>query len=201
FSSRRRHTRSKRDWSSDVCSSDLLERGADVGVHAVFVSPTVESLPAVCRSYIDVTAGLQDGVAGLVRNGDLYRQVQVEGVSNAYMHTFAKRLAPVVDASTVVHDASDIPNSVMFLSLVGHEVAEDPQAVVDRWRQNNTIIDRSDAPRPRLKKAGNLRAIIGQGASDAMTLDLRTQGPHALVGGTTGSGKSEFLQAWVLGVA
>src|SRR5699024_12204651 len=25
FSSRRRHTRSKRDWSSDVCSSDLRE--------------------------------------------------------------------------------------------------------------------------------------------------------------------------------
>src|SRR5699024_11889846 len=25
FSSRRRHTRSKRDWSSDVCSSDLNE--------------------------------------------------------------------------------------------------------------------------------------------------------------------------------
>src|SRR5699024_11494860 len=24
FSSRRRHTKSKRDWSSDVCSSDLL---------------------------------------------------------------------------------------------------------------------------------------------------------------------------------
>src|SRR5699024_11931037 len=24
FTSRRRHTRSKRDWSSDVCSSDLL---------------------------------------------------------------------------------------------------------------------------------------------------------------------------------
>src|SRR5699024_11503252 len=28
FSSRRRHTRSKRDWSSDVCSSDLRRRGA-----------------------------------------------------------------------------------------------------------------------------------------------------------------------------
>src|SRR5699024_11279008 len=26
FSSRRRHTRSKRDWSSDVCSSDLVYR-------------------------------------------------------------------------------------------------------------------------------------------------------------------------------
>src|SRR2546421_9448594 len=28
FSSRRRHTRSDRDWSSDVCSSDLSRRGA-----------------------------------------------------------------------------------------------------------------------------------------------------------------------------
>src|SRR5207249_9233700 len=27
FSSRRRHTRSKRDWSSDVCSSDLAGSG------------------------------------------------------------------------------------------------------------------------------------------------------------------------------
>src|SRR5699024_11893153 len=27
FSSRRRHTRSKRDWSSDVCSSDLRRLG------------------------------------------------------------------------------------------------------------------------------------------------------------------------------
>src|SRR5699024_4087095 len=30
FSSRRRHTRSKRDWSSDVCSSDLSEDGVTV---------------------------------------------------------------------------------------------------------------------------------------------------------------------------
>jgi S-DNA-T family DNA segregation ATPase FtsK/SpoIIIE len=181
--------------------TQVLERGADVGVHAVFVSPTVESLPAACRSYMDVTNGLADTTVGLVRNGDLYEHVKVEGVSNAYMDMFAKRISPVVDASTVVHDSSDIPNSVMFLSLVGREVAEDPAAVVERWRQNNTIIDRTDVPKPRLKKAGNLRAIIGQGATDAMTLDLRTQGPHALVGGTTGAGKSEFLQAWVLGIA
>src|SRR5699024_1268251 len=32
FSSRRRHTRSKRDWSSDVCSSDLLSGGKPIDV-------------------------------------------------------------------------------------------------------------------------------------------------------------------------
>lgn len=181
--------------------TDVLERGADHGVHAVFVSPTVESLPAVCRSYIDVTTGLEDARVGLVRNGENFEHVRVEGVSNAYMQMLARRLAPVVDASTVVHDSSDIPSSVMFLQLVDPAIAEDPQVVIERWRQNNTIVDRSTAPRPRLKKSGTLRAIIGQGASDAMALDLRTQGPHALVGGTTGAGKSEFLQAWVLGMA
>src|SRR5207249_9142344 len=30
-SSRRRHTRSKRDWSSDVCSSDLAPHGNVIG--------------------------------------------------------------------------------------------------------------------------------------------------------------------------
>src|SRR5699024_11333718 len=31
FSSRRRHTRSKRDWSSDVCSSDLIPHDGPTG--------------------------------------------------------------------------------------------------------------------------------------------------------------------------
>src|SRR5690606_39877136 len=31
FSSRRRHTRFSRDWSSDVCSSDLIEELLDLG--------------------------------------------------------------------------------------------------------------------------------------------------------------------------
>lgn len=181
--------------------TQILERGAAVGVHGVFVAPTVESLPAVCRSYVDVTAGLEAATAGTVRSGVAYEGVRVEGVSGEYMQMFAKRLAPVVDASIVITDSSDIPDSVMFLSLVGPELAEDPNAVIERWRQNNTILDRSGGQKPRLKKAGTLRAIMGQGATDAMTLDLRTQGPHALVGGTTGAGKSEFLQAWVLGMA
>ena len=181
--------------------TQVLERGADVGVYGLFVAPVVEALPAVCRSFVDVSQGLEHAHAGTVRSGVDYPETAVEGVSNELMTVLAKRLAPVVDSSTVVEDSSDIPNSVMFLSLVGGELAVDPASAVERWRENNTIIDRSGAVLPRLKKAGTLRAIVGQGATDAMVLDLRTQGPHALVGGTTGAGKSEFLQAWVLGMA
>ncbi|WP_300679207.1 FtsK/SpoIIIE domain-containing protein [Nocardioides sp.] len=179
----------------------MLERGPDAGIHAVFIGPSVEALPASCRSFVDVTDGLENATVGLVRAGEEYRPVVLEGVSNDYMFMLARHMAPVVDASVVVHDDSDLPASVPFLALVGSEIASEASAVVERWRQNNTILDRTSAPRKRLKKAGSLRAIIGQGASHAMTLDLRAEGPHALVGGTTGAGKSEFLQAWVLGMA
>lgn len=39
------------------------------------------------------------------------------------------------------------------------------------------------------------------GAAGPITLDLVADGPHAVVGGTTGSGKSELLVSWVLAMA
>src|SRR5690606_39863705 len=35
FSSRRRHTRFSRDWSSDVCSSDLMKNAVSNGIRGV----------------------------------------------------------------------------------------------------------------------------------------------------------------------
>src|SRR5437868_11711389 len=42
FSSRRRHTRSKRDWSSDVCSSDLMLSPKDPGAVGITLSATLK---------------------------------------------------------------------------------------------------------------------------------------------------------------
>lgn len=42
---------------------------------------------------------------------------------------------------------------------------------------------------------------IGITSSGPFTLDLQKQGPHALVAGTTGSGKSVLLQSWCLALA
>src|SRR5205809_4572830 len=39
FSSRRRHTRCSRDWSSDVCSSDLIHRYFVEGMRCVNLIP------------------------------------------------------------------------------------------------------------------------------------------------------------------
>ena len=177
----------------------IAERSADAGVYPIWVASTQQQLPAVARTYVAVES---EGTArvGLVRLGDAITDVRTEPVSREQALWFAKRLAPVTDAGALVEDSSDLPRSIMMLSLVGPSLATSPSAAVGRWRENDSIHDRSGGPLVR-RRAGKLRAIVGSAGVDAMHLDLRTQGPHALVGGTTGSGKSEFLQAWVLGMA
>src|SRR5699024_11372898 len=90
FSSRRRHTRSKRDWSSDVCSSDL--------------SPEVVSSDFVGSTH----AGVVDGLATIASGKHLVLYVWydneygysnqviriVEDIAGARPQVLPERLAP-----------------------------------------------------------------------------------------------------------
>jgi S-DNA-T family DNA segregation ATPase FtsK/SpoIIIE len=51
------------------------------------------------------------------------------------------------------------------------------------------------------EETGRLSATVGTAADGPFVLDLVCDGPHAIVGGTTGSGKSELLVTWVLAMA
>lgn len=177
----------------------LAESAAEAGIYPVWLADAVGKLPAVCRTFVDLGAHPAARV-GLVRAGQTIEGLVVDRLDVAGAEVFARSIAPVVDAAAVETDASDLPRSVSMLSLLGPELAESSEAILDRWRQNDSILDRTKTPSGR-HKPGKLRALVGQAGADAMHLDLRLQGPHALVGGTTGSGKSEFLQSWVLGMA
>ncbi|GAA2171843.1 hypothetical protein GCM10009784_00020 [Arthrobacter parietis] len=48
---------------------------------------------------------------------------------------------------------------------------------------------------------GHLTTAIGSSAAGPLTFDLVTEGPHMLIAGTTGSGKSQFLRTLILGLA
>src|SRR5437868_15338370 len=51
FSSRRRHTRSKRDWSSDVCSSDLAAAPGESALCGYKCSAAPLRPASICPSY------------------------------------------------------------------------------------------------------------------------------------------------------
>ncbi|MDE0547211.1 FtsK/SpoIIIE domain-containing protein [Microbacterium sp. C7(2022)] len=49
--------------------------------------------------------------------------------------------------------------------------------------------------------SGTLAAALGRGEEGVLVLDLVSDGPHAVVAGVTGSGKSELLITWVLSLS
>ncbi len=177
----------------------LSERGADVGVFPLWVAEDVAALPAVCRTFVDAS-GEQPPRIGLVRLGEEIEGAMLDVVSPAQAAEYGRHLSRVIDAGAPINDTSDLPRSVSLAGLIDIELLHRPEAALERWHENDSVHDRSGAA-ARRRRAGRLRATIGASAQGLMHLDLRAQGPHALVGGTTGAGKSEFLQAWVLGMA
>lgn len=74
--------------------------------------------------------------------------------------------------------------------------------VVGRGEQVDTLLetvalDELEQPRAQL----GLAAAIGRGERGAIVVDIVEDGPHAIVTGTTGTGKSELLVSWVAAIA
>jgi len=177
----------------------LAEIGPAFGIHMIWVAPRATDIPAACRSYVELDPVSGHAATGRVVEAELSSPVLVEPVDAPSADRLARSLAPVVDAGAMVDDESDVPSRVSFLGEQGLDLAERAESVVDRWRESNSL--HIHGVERRLKRDNTLRAFVGRSAQDPLYLDLRTQGPHALVGGTTGAGKSEFLQSWVLGMA
>jgi S-DNA-T family DNA segregation ATPase FtsK/SpoIIIE len=103
-------------------------------------------------------------------------------VSREELTRWGHRQRELAVAAGLVPESGAIPGRVTLGELLaGTEPArEDPTAAGD---------------------ARGLACVVGSGRDGAVAIDLARDGPHAIVGGTTGSGKSELLVSWVLSMA
>jgi S-DNA-T family DNA segregation ATPase FtsK/SpoIIIE len=175
----------------------VLERGPDSGVHVMWVASSVQQLPAACRDFMAVD-GDHGTTTGQVRLGRHTFPVSCESLDAGLAAQLARMLTPVVDVGKPLEDDSDLPRAVSYATLIGKDFLDNPAAVAERWTENNSV---RDSAVPNRKDNGTLRALVGSKGIEPLYLDLKNEGPHALVGGTTGAGKSEFLQSWVMGMA
>lgn len=177
----------------------LAELGPDCGIHMIWSAPDFAKLPAACRAF--VVADREQGLVGDVQDSRVRRPVRLDHVDLDAVAQLGRVLSPVVDAGVPIQDDSDLPGSISYIQLTGADLADDANTLLEHWRATGSLIDRTPDAEPQPGPAVSLAALVGQGGAGPVSLDLRLQGPHALVGGTTGAGKSEFLQAWVLGMA
>ena len=150
----------------------------------IVITGDVCDLPSRCTTIVDI-----DHDAGGLRLVDprssaVTAPLVAWGVTAATATHAAARLARLDDPELRAAGAS-LPDSMSLLDLLGGEPT--PQTVEGRWAATRGTDD--------------LQVPIGATAEGPLVLDLVADGPHLLVGGTTGSGKSELLRSMVAGLA
>ncbi|WP_084626991.1 FtsK/SpoIIIE domain-containing protein [Pseudoclavibacter soli] len=182
----------------------LAEIGPDHSVHLLWLTHRTAELPAACRSWLHIEADLTAALHR-VRSASHTPVTKLDRLDAHQAGTLARAMAPMTDAGALMLDESDLPTRIRLSELTDADLGE-PAAIARRWAANDSIMSawhqtRATAASHRSAAPTGLRASVGAGALGAFDIDLRTQGPHAILGGTTGSGKSEFLQTWIMAMA
>ena len=169
------------DGAVDAVIGEALARASDRIIRLdVARSEAALALPAAAR--VEVTG--ETGTSGRLRvpGPAPERRVRLDAVSAATAAAIARDLAGV----TVPATSGGLPDSARLLDLpVTGRPDDAPAAPPGRW----------DRARNRL------RAVLGTTGHEPLSVDLVADGPHALIAGTTGSGKSELLQTLVASLA
>ncbi|WP_395640075.1 FtsK/SpoIIIE domain-containing protein, partial [Pseudolysinimonas sp.] len=173
----------------------IAENGPEAGVFTIWLGEDPGEIPATARTFVRVDGGGSAQI-GFVRQGTRVSDVRIEPVERATALEVARRLSPVVDIGALVLDESDLPAEIGLLDLLDPRATLTASQIGERWTENEAPL--ADGRR---RDAGGLQARVGSTGRGPYALDIRRDGPHALVGGTSGSGKSEFLQSWVLSMA
>lgn len=159
---------------------------SELGVSLVFVQDVLHSLPEHVETVIDIRDTKSGNV--LLEEGELLNQAFVPDhfPQNFQKEDVSRSLAPLNHLQSL---KSSIPEAVTFLEMYGFETVEEFN-LSQNWARNETY--------------KTLAVPLGLRAKDDivyLNLHEKAHGPHGLVAGTTGSGKSEIIQSYILSLA
>lgn len=158
----------------------LLRAAERAGVALIAVGDSAD-LPAECEVSIEVSSSTAVTVTGAV-NATGCPDLPDPRLTRAVATT----LCGICDA-TPDPDSGSLPERSALLDVWREDGcdATDSTGIAERWQ---TMPRSTVAP-------------LGRTADGALRIDLATDGPHGLIAGTTGAGKSELLQSLVTSLA
>ena len=164
----------------------LLDECPDVGISVIWLADTAAEVPRQATQILVTRQAPGAALVGTLWSTDPEvpdREIDVEQLRSDVADRVARALAPIRDASTASL-ATSIPRTAPLLDVLGVGMPS-PEWVTEQWL----------TARPY-----GLGFPVGMGVDGPLWLDLVEDGPHTLIGGTSGAGKSELLQS-IVGVA
>jgi hypothetical protein len=177
--------------SGDVATALRLLRVAHDGTAATPPGQTMPGPAHTDSARTDPVHPASDG-PGPVGEGTV---AAVDAVSLAWAERFARALAPLrADGATGERHArvsAPLPQSARLLDELGLARAT-PASLLARW---------ADAGDDKDALGGRAWAVLGAGPRGPVSADLAAEGPHLLIEGPPGSGRTESLRAVVASLA
>ncbi|MDC7292487.1 type VII secretion protein EssC [Butyrivibrio sp. DSM 10294] len=170
----------------ELLTQYLLSPKPEYGFSTIYMVENYEQLPNSCE-YIIENDSVFTGVYRTSEDLEMGTVINFDQLSPQEAHDFAERIACVEVQE--METGGDVPNSITFFEMYGIKKLDDLD-VITRWKKNRTY--------------ESMKALVGQKAGGApcyLDIHEKYHGPHGLVAGTTGSGKSETLQTYILSLA
>ncbi|MFC4652340.1 type VII secretion protein EssC [Lactococcus nasutitermitis] len=162
----------------------LAEDMSELGVTVIWAKEDQKLLPETVTALVEY----KNQSAGEIINDNKVYVVKSFEPYDA-LPNLEKSLRQLSNLEHVEVEKNAIPESLSLLEQYEVKTIEDLK-IQERWAE--------------AEPNKSIKSLIGwRGKSEYMYWDLheRVHGPHALVGGTTGSGKSEFLTTYLIGLA
>ncbi len=170
----------------EAISKYLLNPTPEMGMSVIMLADSPDKLPSSCNAII-TDDGEIHGFQSTINAFPERENVKFDVLSDKSMDSFARALSGIHLRETGV--SAGIPDILTFLDMYKTSRVEDLD-IYHRWLENRTY--------------ESMRAMVGyKSGNQPLYLDIHEKyhGPHGLVAGTTGSGKSETLQSYILSLA
>ena len=163
---------------------DILRHNSNCGVS---VLAAMDDLPKECSVQINID---ENGTGKIIYLRDVEKDEEQFKIDCCSKESIEQSMRAISNTRlSVLSSAFSLPKSYTFLEMFGVGRVEHLN-VAKRWQDNNPVFSLSVPV-----------GVSTDGSPFNLDLHQKFQGPHGLVAGMTGSGKSEFLITYILSLA
>lgn len=167
--------------------NNILQEKENLGFSIFCIANDISQLPNECKKFIKI-----DNKFGEIFGDEVSSKNKInftfDNLSTFFFDKIGKKISNI-PIKYKLAERNSLPNHYNFLEMYNVGLVEQLN-ILDRWKNNDATL--------------SLAAPIGiKSSGKLLNLDIHEKfhGPHGLIAGSTGSGKSEFIITYILSLA